>query len=176
MSKRLRDEDVASNLDSIDQEFAAAEANHTPRKRPKADEEPGSSGKEASGKGKAKAKAKAAGKPVKRSVVTKCRGCRKKVEQAELALNWPGCQKCKRALDNVTKMAARQGQDQVEFVRKARQCEDGCFNLIQSYLDVCPESTERRKGCSRGTWSIAKYMERVTAASGMVRDKCGEMQ
>ena len=171
--------DCVSTMDSVDQEYLQTmkeEPLQTPCKKRKQTEEPASgekTGRARVGNGKAKAKPKA----VKRTIVKKCRGCRKKVEPSEVALNWPGCITCKRALDNITKMAARQGAERAAYVSKARQDEDQCYHMIQSYLEVCPESLDGGAcGRKRGQWCVVKYIERVKAATGMVRDRCGEMQ
>ena len=72
-------------------------------------------------------------------------------------------------------MAHRQGPKAVEFVQAARQDEDRLYNMLSSYNEACPEASEHHPGKKRGTWSCVKYMERVTAASGLVSDALGEM-
>lgn len=172
--------DAVSAMDSVDQEYLDAVAKgsiETPCKKRKGQTEEPQSGEKTSRPRAANGKAKAKPKAVKRTIVKKCRGCRKKVEASEVALNWPGCLACKRALDNITKMAARQGAARAAYVSKARQDEDQCYHMIQSYLEVCPESLDGAScGRKRGQWSVVKYIERVKAATGMVRDRCGEMQ
>ena len=53
--------------------------------------------------------------------------------------------------------------------------DDECYNMVQSYLEQCPETLDKLSGKRRGPWSLAKYEERVAAATGLVRDKVGEM-
>ncbi|CAE7366870.1 unnamed protein product, partial [Symbiodinium sp. CCMP2456] len=53
--------------------------------------------------------------------------------------------------------------------------DDKCFAMVQSYLEACPESLENASGRKRGQWSVVRYMERVTAATGLVKDAVGEM-
>ena len=167
-----------SLLDSIDEEWQAQQdsgARTPPKKRKGAPEsDPGSSEKRPVGKAKAKVKAKA----VRRSIVKKCKGCRKKLGPGEAAPNWPGCWPCKRSLDNIWKLAKKQGPKAVDYVSSARSDPDDTklYNLIQSYNEKCPEGMEGAgMGRKRGTWSLMKYIERVTAASGLVRDCEGEM-
>ena len=105
-----------------------------------------------------------------------CRGCRRKIPISELAPNFWGDWACKRALDNIYKLAGRQGPKAVEFVKECRADDDKCFNMIQSYLEACPETLESVCGKRRGQWSVVKYQERVVAAAGLVRDCIGEMQ
>lgn len=133
---------------------------------------------------KAKAKAKPKAEPKSSTKVRKtttkntakpCRGCRKKVKPTEMAPNWPGCWSCKRALDNISKLASRQGDAQKKFVSEARQDEEKCYNMIQSYMAQCPETLDGCAGKKRGTWSLIRYVERVRAASGIVKDRLGEM-
>ena len=158
-------------MDSIDQEFldslAAAEvatpgAKKGGRKRG-ADDDPDSAQK----KQKAKAKART-------NTFKVCRGCRKKFKLEDCAPNWPGCWGCKRAVDNISKAAVRQGQKQVDFVKEARVDDDKCYNMVQSYLEACPESCDNQAG-KRGNWALAKYIERVVSATAVVKDKAGEM-
>lgn len=110
-----------------------------------------------------------------RLVAPKCRGCKQKIPPAECAPNFPGCHPCKRALDNINKLAHRQGKEAVAFVKKQREDDDGCFAMVQSYMELCPESMDGAKNKKRGTWSVARYQERTEAASGFIRDKVGEM-
>ena len=102
-------------------------------------------------------------------------GLSQKLAPGEAAPNWPGCFPCKRALDNITKAASRQGPKSVTFVQSCRQDDDKLYNLIQSYLDSCPEATEHHPGKKRGVWSVVRYEERIRAASGIVKDAVGEM-
>lgn len=159
--------------DSLDHAYEAQEGQdvdlRTPKKRRGAEADPLSSAKEPKAQPKPKPKPKA-----KRIPARKCRGCRKKLTPDEQAPNWPGCWPCKRALDNITKRAHKQGETAVKFVQDARQDEERCYNMIQSYLEACPETCENF-GKKRGIWSVVRYMERVTAASGLVRDSVGEM-
>ena len=167
-----------SVLDSLDMEWAEKGGDLvTPKKTKKRKVEEQESGQKQSAAAKAKGKAKAKSRAVNRSIVKKCKGCRKKLQPGEAAPNWPGCWPCKRALDNITKLAGRQGEKQQNFVKQARQDDEKCYNLIQSYLANCPESTVGESSCGRkrGTWCLMRYVERVTAASGMMKDKVGEM-
>lgn len=106
-----------------------------------------------------------------------CKGCKQKIAAEDCAPNFPGCWKCKRALDNIYKLATKQGKEAVEFVKKQREDPDLCFNMVQSYLELCPECCDMggAKNKKRGTWSLAKYRERTVAASGFVKDAVGEM-
>ena len=74
-------------------------------------------------------------------------------------------------MDNIVKMARRQGLQAVAFVVAARVC----YAMLQSYSEACPEASEHHPGRRRGTCSVVQYIERVTAASGLVRDAVGEM-
>ncbi|CAK9012540.1 unnamed protein product [Durusdinium trenchii] len=165
-------ESVLESLDMEWQERGDHEA-ATPKKGKKRKSDGGETGE----KLKPKAKAKTKARNVNRTIVKKCKGCRKKLQVGEAAPNWPGCWPCKRALDNVSKLASRQGKKQQQFVKEARADDEKCYNLIQSYLANCPEAGEGQNSCGRkrGTWCLLKYVERVTAASGLVRDKVGEM-
>ena len=106
-----------------------------------------------------------------------CKGCKSKVAPEDCAPNFPGCWQCKRALDNISRLAHKQGKEAIEFVKKQRDDPDLCYNMVQSYLDLCPESCEGGgpKNKKRGTWSLIKYQERVVAASGFLKDEVGEM-
>lgn len=119
--------------------------------------------------------AKAAPKKRQKFGVSSCKGCKKKITPEEQAANFPGCKSCKRALDNISKLAARQGKEAVAFFKEQRDDPDKCFSMVQSYMALCPECAEGAKNKKRGTWSVAKYQERVVAASGFVKDKVGEM-
>ena len=131
------------------------------------------------GRGRANAKAKPqAKKPVRRTLVKKCRGCKIKLEPGEAASNWPGCVKCKRALDNISKQASRQGEKAKQFVVEARADDEKLQAMLASYFELCPEATDDGgpvTGRKRGVWSLVKYVERVTAASGIIKDVLGEM-
>eukprot|EP00438_Fugacium_kawagutii_P013870 Skav228410 [mRNA] locus=scaffold3824:318780:319841:- [translate_table: standard] len=123
---------------------------------------------------KAKAKSKAKAQPKRVITNRKCKGCHKKVTPELQAPNWPGCWPCKRALDNIAKAAAKQGDKAIKFVAEARQDDAKCYNMIQSYLENCPE-TQECAGKKRGVWSVVRYIERVVAASGLVKDAVGEL-
>ena len=71
-------------------------------------------------------------------------------------------------------MAHRQGPESVKFVKDARLDDKKLQNMISSYMVACPESCEGGNK-RRGTWCVARYVERVRAASGVVRDRVGEM-
>ena len=129
-------------------------------------------------KGKAKAEPKSSTKQVRKTTkqtAKACRGCHKKVKSTEMAPNWPGCWSCKRALDNISKLASRQGDAQKKFVSEARQDDQKCYNMIQSYLAQCPETMDGCAGKKRGSWNLVRYVERVRAASGIIKDRLGEM-
>ena len=175
-----------SIMDSLDEGWLAQQeaSPETPaKKRKQSDSEPGSSEKvhpNAKVRAAAKAKAKAKSQGVKRTVVKKCKGCRKKLAPGEAAPNWPGCWACKRSLDNICKLAKKQGPKAVEWVSEVRADPDDTrlYNMIQSYIEKCPESDEAggsTMGRRRGKWCLIKYIERVKAASGLVRDCEGEM-
>lgn len=103
-----------------------------------------------------------------------CKGCRVKLRIEDCVNNFPGCWACKRVLHNITKMAARQGDDAKKFVEDARKDDDKCFNMAQSYLEKCPELGD--SGAKRrGPWALAQYIERVRASTRVVRDRAGEM-
>ena len=104
-----------------------------------------------------------------------CKGCGEKVALEDCAPNFPGDWTCKRALDNIFRLATKQGPKAVEFFKKQREDPEKCKAMVGSYLRACPETLDNAKGARRGVWSIAKYEERCTAASGMVRDKVGEL-
>ena len=72
-------------------------------------------------------------------------------------------------------MAAREGPKAVKYVEEAHLDDEKLYNLLQSYSEARPEATESHLGRKHGTWSCIKYVERVTAASGLVRDVVGEM-
>ena len=110
-----------------------------------------------------------------RTAAPKCKGCKQKIPIAECAPNFPGCYPCKRALDNIYRLAHKQGEKAVEWMKTQREDEDACYNMVQSYLDQCPEACDGPKNKKRGSWSVLKYRERTEAASGIVRDKVGEM-
>ena len=167
--------DDASVLDSIDEDWANFQLPDVPGSEGGDDED--SKGIHGKGRGKARraggragvvklAKAKAA-KPVK------CRGCRKKVQGDEIALNFPGCWGCKRALDNLYKLACKQGEEARKFVSEARVCEEACFDLVQNYMAKCPENAVCA-GRRRGTWNLLQYIETVKASSGLLKDQVGE--
>ena len=162
--------DVVSHMDSVDADVALMmEQSETNKKRgrPKKEEGAGS-----------EAKAKAARKSSSgRTKAPKCKGCRHVIPVEDCAPNFPGCIPCKRVLDNISKLAHRQGKEAVAFVKEQRECDDKCFNMVQSYLEVCPEACDAggAKNKKRGKWSVAKFQERTTAASGFIRDKIGEM-
>ena len=68
----------------------------------------------------------------------------------------------------------------MEWVSEVRADPDDTrlYNMIQSYNEKCPESGEgggSTMGRRRGKWCLIKYIERVKAASGLVRDCEGEM-
>ncbi|CAK9074303.1 Putative WD repeat-containing protein C25H1.08c [Durusdinium trenchii] len=163
--------------DSIDEEIRAACAEPdskptgTKRGRPKkrcADEAEGTDKQALQAKPQPKKRAKHG--------VQSCKGCKKKISAEQQATNFPGCVPCKRALDNITKLASRQGEQAVKFVREQREDPDKCFAMVQSYFEVCPECEPgAAKNKKRGSWSIVKYQERIVAASGFVKDKVGEM-
>ena len=170
--------DTASVNDSIDAEWAKFQMPDLSGMEVEGNgegQEGASSGKGIHGKGrKAKAKANASSHEINQPV--KCRGCRRKVVGDELALNFPGCWPCKRALDNLSKLASRQGEKAQEFVKEARADPDKCYAMVQSYYEKCPEPADgSRPGKKRGTWSLVRYMERVKAASGLVKDRVGEL-
>ena len=167
--------DDASVLDSIDEDWANFQLPDVPGSEGGDDEN--SKGIHGKGRGKARraggragvvklAKAKAA-KPVK------CRGCRKKVQGDEIALTFPGCWGCKRALDNLYKLACKQGEEARKFVSEARVCEEACFDLVQNYMAKCPENAVCA-GRRRGTWNLLQYIETVKASSGLLKDQVGE--
>ncbi|CAE7285935.1 unnamed protein product [Symbiodinium sp. CCMP2456] len=171
-----------SVLDSIDECWNAQQGDlvETPpkKRRGAANSEPGSSEKghvNAKAKAKssaAKAKAKA---QVRRSIVKKCKGCRKKLAPGEAAPNWPGCWGCKRSLDNICRLAKKQGPKAEAWVSEVRSDADDTrlYNMIQSYNEKCPESNEGGPTCGRkrGKWCLIKYIERVKAASEMMWEK-----
>ena len=175
-------ESVHDSLDGMYDELQGMDAVWTPPKR-KRDQDPESAKKCPNPKSKAaaakaKGKAKAKDKVVKRTIVKKCRGCAKKMQPGEQAANWPGCVPCKRALDNICKQAFRQGEKAQKYVAEARADDSKLQAMLASYKDLCPETTE--EGCSQvgrkcGTWSLVKYVETVTAASGLIKDIVGEM-
>lgn len=161
-------EDGISHCDSLDAEWS--------KLKPDEVEDAAATPQKAQGKAKAKAAPKSSTK-TRKNALKHCRGCRKKMNQNEFATNWPGCWPCKRALDNITKLAARQGEAQKKFVSKARADKEQCYHMISSYMEKCPEASDGSSsaGRKRGTWSLVKYVERVSAASGLVKDKIGEM-
>lgn len=161
--------------DSLDLEYQQdlGDAQVTPKKAKQEKLDQPSSVKSAKSKGDSASHPKPKPKP-KRQPAKKCKGCRKKLTPEEQAPNWPGCTPCKRALDNITKAASKQGADAVKFVQEARQDDAKCYNMIQSYLENCPETVENF-GKKRGQWSVVRYMERVKAASGLVKDCIGEL-
>ena len=63
----------------------------------------------------------------------------------------------------------------MEFVSEARQCEEKCYGLVQSDNEKCRDSIDSTCGRRRGTWSIVRYMEKVRASSGLVKDCTGEL-
>ena len=104
-----------------------------------------------------------------------CKGCGQRIPLQDCAPNFPGDWKCKRALDNIWRLAVKQGAKAMKFVKEQREDPDRCQAMVSSYLESCPETVESARGQKRGQWSLTRYEERVTAASGMVRDKVGEM-
>ena len=176
MAKSITDSLDAAWFGNLEEGEADEDVVQTPpKKRGRA--EPKSTQK-SKAKAKAKASPKTKAKAVKRTVVKKCRGCNRKLQPGECAPNWPGCVKCKRALDNITKQASRQGVKAQEFVAECRQDDAKLQQMLASYHDLCSEATDEGASCcgrKRGTWSLVQYQERVTAASGIVKDCLGEM-
>lgn len=127
--------------------------------------------------GEQQAVAKPVAKKRAKGGVQSCKGCKRKVPAEEQAANFPGCCPCKRALDNIAKLASRQGEKAVAFVKEQREDPEKCYAMVQSYCQLCPESCghSTSKNKKRGSWSVVKYQERIVAASGFVRDKVGEM-
>ena len=169
--------DAVSVLDSIDEDWQNFQIPNLGGD----DDSPESQKKRGRGKAKAKATRASAPKsnpvPVKKANVkakkvgpVKCRGCRKKILGDEVAKNFPGCWPCKRPLDNLAKLAARQRSEAQKFVEK-------CYQMVQSYMESCPENPDPTSCVEkrRGSWSLVKYIERVKAASGVIRDRVGEM-
>ncbi|CAE7794880.1 unnamed protein product [Symbiodinium sp. CCMP2592] len=179
--------DVESAMDSLDQEWAEMMNNpedarvSPPPKRRRVSGEMSQASAKKSANPKAKTKPKAVAKTILKATSSRgpkhrlCKGCRKKIPVEECPPGFYGCYPCKRALDNITKLAARQGEEQQAFVRTARADDDKCFAMVQSYLEACPESLETASGKKRGQWSVVRYMERVTAATGLLKDAVGEM-
>ena len=172
--------DAGSVLDSLDEDWAKFQL-QLPDLGPVPDgpgDEEDSKGIHGKGRGKNRrgggkagvtksvAKAKAA-KPIK------CRGCHKKVQGDEIALNFPGCWSCKRAVDNVYKLACKQGDEARKFVSEARVDEEACYALVQNYMAKCPETTVCT-GRRRGPWNLLQYIETVKASSGLLKDQVGE--
>ena len=51
-----------------------------------------------------------------------------------------------------------------------------CLAMVQSYYEKCPEPADgSRPAKKRDSWSLVRYMERVKAASGLVKDCVGEL-
>ena len=180
--------DVESAMDSLDAEWKdmmrggeeEPQVSPPPKRRRVSGQTSQPSAKK-SANPKARPSAKAVVKSVAKNKAGKgpkhriCKGCRKKIPVEQCPHGFNGCFPCKRALDNITKLAARQGEQQQEFVRTSRADDDKCFAMVQSYLEACPESLENASGKKRGQWSIVRYMERVTAATGLLKDAVGEM-
>lgn len=178
--------DVDSNLDSVDAEMQLMLQNLAAQQPPK-----GGKGKGRGGKGRGTAQP-AAGEDDTSSQTTPaaktrtsgkgggakfrvCKGCWVKIPVSDLAPNFPGCWKCKSALDNINRLAMKQGAKAIAFVKKQREDPDACHQMVMNYLEHCPESNEGGKGRKRGQWSVTKYQERITAGSGIIRDRLGEM-
>ena len=71
----------------------------------------------------------------------------------------------------VVRSSSRQGEKAQEFVKEARVC----LAMVQSY-EKCPEPADgSRPAKKRDSWSLVRYMERVKAASGLVKDRVGEL-
>ena len=176
--------DTDTAADSIDQEFQNLFGLGDDAEEAQQQSGRGRAGRDRGGKGRGRGRQdparddgvkKSQLKAKRQPAFKKCKGCHLKIKAEECANNFPGCWGCKRALDNISKAASRQGPDAVKFVSEARNDEDKCFAMVQSYLEACPEACESLQGRKRGPWSVGTYMERFKAASGVVRDKVGEM-
>ncbi|CAE7317742.1 unnamed protein product, partial [Symbiodinium sp. CCMP2592] len=108
-----------------------------------------------------------------------CKGCGEKIKCEDCALNFPGCRPCKRALDNIARLASKQGAKAVAFVKEQRDDPEKCKDMVANYKESCPECMNElgsnTRGKKRGQWNLTKYQEKIVSSSGILRDKVGEL-
>ena len=168
--------DGVSNVDSVDADIAllmqqadaVAKAKPKPKGKAKARAGCGEEEEIASSKDSKASKKRAGGKTFQ-----VCKGCGERIPIADCAPNFAGDWKCKRALDNIARLATKQGPESVAFVKSQREDPEKC--KVSSYMEACPETMDNAKGVKRGQWCLTRYEERTTAASALIRDKVGEM-
>ena len=95
-----------------------------------------------------------------------CRACGQTKPEGEFALNQVVDTWCKKALDNIGRMARAQGPDALEFFKDAKADPAKCKKMLDSYGKAYKNWTAGKT--SKLVWSIVQYKERAKAESGVM--------
>ena len=93
-----------------------------------------------------------------------CRACGQNKPEQEFAVNQVVDVWCKKALDNISRMARNQGADAEEFFKESRADPAKCKKMLESYGKAYKAWSSGKT--SKINWSIIQYKERLKAESG----------
>ena len=99
-----------------------------------------------------------------------CRACGEFKPNDEFPLTHNWCEPCKKAMNNLTNFAKRQGQD--DWWKECQQCESRFQTVVATYKKRCPDTGT---GGRRGTFSLAEYKEEFETSTEILKDDVGEM-
>ena len=98
----------------------------------------------------------------------KCRSCKRDFNSDELSTASDFCLICKRALDRLSKIAAREGDEACSYLSRCRCDPVEVGKLVKNYLEKTgvPAAGKRVKN---NTYSILRYKEVVESVSGVAK-------
>jgi len=100
----------------------------------------------------------------------RCRLCQKWQPEDNFPINSAHCRECKQAVDNLSKQAIRQGEQ--DWWKKNRNDEQELRKLVSRYMATCPKGVERGK---RGVFNLVSYREVYTASTSSAAKARGKM-
>ena len=135
-------------------------------------------GKESKGKVKEIAQGSSSKKPS--AGRKQCPGCLKWQSITEFPANSKYCLEDKRALDNMTKLAKREGQASMTWLAEARATERGVRGLLRNYHIACEDAATAGAGSKKrkwkaGSWSLVECIQRLEAEDAWDIVEQGEM-
>ena len=104
-----------------------------------------------------------------------CRACRRWLDTSCFGANDALCRPDKRALDNILRLARKQGPKAQEWVNAVKHCDEGLYNAVKTDHQLCPEDESgaaRRRGSSQ---CFMTYIDTVVSKSVVDHLIIGEM-
>ena len=105
-----------------------------------------------------------------------CRGCRGYFDSSGMALNQNFCHQDKASLDNIWKLAKRQGK--LDWFANAKADDTKVQQLLASYHEKHPPPKAGQKRARQGrgkSFCVLQYIEEISCKSAAIMDDDGEM-